>query len=174
MALICNGTSHRKLKIKQGDFMEETKVEKTLKESDKVKTVDSVEYKCYLILGGSPTHKCRRIDITESIPDELIEEYYGYTPGEDKTLDGIAASVIGVEETISYDNKTGEHLELPVANPMGIFISVQQKVNTALQAAIVNERQLNALLGIIDGIFKQCSYERELGVKCAIEENQKH
>lgn len=154
--------------------MEENKVKKTLKQSDKVKTVDSVEYRCYLILGGSPTHECKRIDITESIPDELIEERYGYTPGENKTLEGIAASVIGVEETISYDDKTGEHLELPLANPMGIFVSIQQKVNTALQAAIVNERQLNALLGIIDGIFKQCSYERELGVKRAIEESLKH
>ena len=153
--------------------MEEDKVEETLKESSEIETVDSVEYKCYLILGGSPTHKCRRIDITESIPDELIEEFYGYTPGEDKTLDGIAASVIGVEETISYDDKNGEHLELPLANPMGVFVSIQQKVVTALQASIVNERQLNALTCIIDGIFKQCEYERELGVKSAIEESNK-
>ena len=153
--------------------MEEDKAPEALKESTKIETVDSVEYKCYLILGSDPTHKSKRIDITESIPDDLIEEYYGYTPGEDKTLNGISASVIGLEETISYDDENGEHLELPLANPMGIFVSIQQKIVTALQASIVNERQLNALTCIIDGIFKQCEYERQLGVESAIRKANK-
>lgn len=152
--------------------MEEAKVEKTLKESDKVKTVDTVEYKCYLILGSSPEHKSELIDITDSIPNRLFNERYELKD-DGELLDGIAASVIGVQETITY-KEDGKSIEVPLANPMGIFTSIQQKVNTALQAAIVNERQLNALLGIIDGIFKQCSYERELGVKCVIEENSKH
>lgn len=152
--------------------MEETKVEKTLKESDKVKTVDSVEYKCYLILGSSPEHKSELIDITDSIPDRLFNERYELKD-DSEFLDGIASSVIGIQETITYE-EDGKSIEVSLANPMGIFTSIQQKVNVALQAAIVNERQLNALLGIIDGIFKQCSYERELGVKRAIEENQKH
>ena len=151
--------------------MEEAKVEKTLKQSDKVKTVDTVEYKCYLILGSSPEHKSELIDITDSIPDRLFNERYELKD-DSEFLDGIASSVIGIQETITYE-EDGKSIEVPLANPMGIFTSIQQKVNVALQAAIVNERQLNALLGIIDGIFKQCSYERELGVKCAIEENQK-
>lgn len=152
--------------------MEEAKVEKTLKQSDKVKTVDTVEYKCYLILGSSPEHKSELIDITDSIPDRLFNERYELKD-DSEFLDGIASSVIGIQETITYE-EDGKSIEVPLANPMGIFTSIQQKVNVALQAAIVNERQLNALLGIIDGIFKQCSYERELGVKHVIEENQKH
>lgn len=152
--------------------MEEAKVEKTLKESDKIKTADSVEYKCYLILGSSPKHKSERINITDSIPDRLFNERYELKD-DSELLDGIAASVIGIQETITY-KEDGKSIEVPLENPMGIFTSIQQKVNTALQAAIVNERQLNALLGIIDNIFKQCSYERELGLKCVIEENLKH
>ena len=152
--------------------MEEAKVEKTLKQSDKVKTVDTVEYKCYLILGSSPEHKSELIDITDSIPDRLFNERYELKD-DSEFLDGIASSVIGIQETITYE-EDGKSIEVPLANPMGIFTSIQQKVNVALQAAIVNERQLNALLGIIDGIFKQCSYERELGVKHVIEENLKH
>lgn len=152
--------------------MEENKVEKTPKQSDKVKTVDAVEYKCYLILGSSPEHKSELIDITDSIPNRLFNERYELKD-DSEFLDGIAASVIGIQETITYE-EDGKSIEVPLANPMGIFVSIQQKVNTALQAAIVNERQLNALLGIIDGIFKQCSYERELGVKRVIEENLKH
>lgn len=166
--------------------MEENKVEKTLKESDKIVTVDSVEYKIYLILGGSPSHKCRRIDITESIPDDVIEEYYTCKESDiaESTLpemgkdykyqdyDGIAASVIGVQETISSPELDGG-VEIPLTNPLGIFVSIQQKINTALQASIVNEKQLNALTSIIDGIFRQCEYARKLGVKSAIEESNK-
>lgn len=160
--------------------MEETKVEKTLKQSDKVKTVDAVEYKCYLILGSSPEYKSRMIDITESIPEDLIEERYAYDPKCAESdpeaaskYNNISASVIGVAETIqSPDVNNG--IEVPLANPFGIFVSIQQKINTALQAAIVNEKQLNALTSMIDYIFKQCEYERELGVKHVIEENLKH
>lgn len=139
-----------------------------LKEAN-VTTVDSVEYKLYLILGGSPVHSPRRIDITESIPDDVIEEYYS---SERKFYDGIAASVIGVQETIS-SLEISDGVEIPLTNPMGIFTSIQQKINNALQAAIVNERQLNALTGMIDGIFKQCEYERQLGVKSVIENADK-
>lgn len=142
-----------------------------LKEANTVYT-DGVEYKMYLVLGESPSHKSRVIDITESIPDDLIEEYYASdlkdAESDSREYSGISASVIGVMETIeSADISDG--LELPLCNPFGIFVSIQQKINTALQAAIVNERQLNALTSMIDNIFKQCEYERELGLKHCLE-----
>ena len=130
-----------------------------LKEANTVYT-DGVEYKMYLVLGESPSHKSRVIDITESIPDDLVEDSRKYS--------GISASVIGVMETIGSPD-ISDGLELPLCNPFGIFVSIQQKINTALQAAIVNERQLNALTSMIDNIFKQCEYERELGLKHCLE-----
>lgn len=143
--------------------MEETKASKALKESD----IANVEYKMYLCLGANPDHDCRVIDITESIPDEIIEEYYG---GDSDNRGGIASSVIGVKETIKAP-EINSGVEVPLTNSIGLFVSVQQKINVALQAAIVNERQLNALIGIIDGIFRQCQYERELGLKNCVEQS---
>lgn len=143
--------------------MEETKADKALKESD----IANVEYKMYLCLGANPDHDGKVIDITESIPDEIIEEYYG---NESDSRGGIASSVIGVKETIKAP-EINSGVEIPLTNSIGLFVSVQQKINVALQAAIVNGRQLNALIGIIDGIFRQCQYERELGLKHCVEEN---
>lgn len=138
-----------------------------LKEANTVYT-DGVEYKMYLVLGESPSHKSRVIDITESIPDDLVEEYYASdlrdAESDSRKYSGISASVIGVMETIESPD-ISDGLELPLCNPFGIFVSIQQKINTALQAAIVNERKLNALTSMIDNIFKQCEYERELGLK---------
>ena len=150
--------------------MEDNKAS-ALKESNIVYT-DGVEYKMYLILGESPSHKSRVIDITASIPEDLIEERYAIDPNAEDLatakLSGISASVTGVMETIKLPD-TNEELVLPLSNPFGIFVSIQQKVNTALKAAIVNERQLNALTSIIDGIFEQCAHDRELGLKHCIE-----
>ena len=157
--------------------MEDNKAGKAVKESDIIYT-DGVEYKMYLILGESPTHKSRVIDITESIPEDLIEEYYTYDPKcvesdseASSKYNGISASVIGVMETVQSPDINGG-VEVPLANPFGIFVSIQQKINTVLQAAIVNEKQLNALTSMIDNIFKQCEYERELGLKHCIEKEK--
>lgn len=157
--------------------MEDNKAGKAVKESDIIYT-DGVEYKMYLILGESPTHKSRVIDITESIPEDLIEEYYAHDPKYAESdseasskYNGISASVIGVMETVQSPDINGG-VEVPLANPFGIFISIQQKINTVLQAAIVNEKQLNALTSMIDNIFKQCEYERELGLKHCIEKEK--
>lgn len=157
--------------------MEDNKAGKAVKESDIIYT-DGVEYKMYLILGESPTHKSRVIDITESIPEDLIEEYYAYDPKcvesdseASSKYNGISASVIGVMETVQSPDINGG-VEVPLANPFGIFVSIQQKINTVLQAAIVNEKQLNALTSMIDNIFKQCEYERELGLKHCIEKEK--
>lgn len=154
--------------------MEDNKASKALKESNIIYT-DGVEYKMYLVLGGSPSHESRMVDITESIPEDLIEEYYAYDPkcveSDSKApskYDSISASVIGVVETVQSPD-IGSGVEVPLANPLGIFVSIQQKINTALQAAIVNERQLNALTSMVDNIFKQCEYERTLGLKHCIE-----
>lgn len=157
--------------------MEDNKANKAVKESN-ITYTDGVEYKMYLVLGGSPSHESRVIDITESIPEDLIEERYTYDPKCAKPdseaaskYNSISASVIGVAETIqSPDINNG--IEVPLANPFGIFVSIQQKINTALQAAIVNEKQLNALTSMIDNIFKQCEYERELGLKRCIEKEK--
>ena len=153
--------------------MEDNKANKAVKESN-IAYTDGVEYKMYLVLGGSPSHESRVIDITESIPEDLIEERYTYDPESEEApsrYNSISASVIGVAETIqSPDINNG--IEVPLANPFGIFVSIQQKINTALQAAIVNEKQLNALTSMIDNIFKQCEYERELGLKHCIEKEK--
>lgn len=153
--------------------MEDNKANKAVKESNIIYT-DGVEYKMYLVLGESPSHKSRMIDITESIPEDLIEERYTYDPENEEApsrYNSISASVIGVAETIqSPDINNG--IEVPLANPFGIFVSIQQKINTALQAAIVNEKQLNALTSMIDNIFKQCEHERELGLKHCIEKEK--
>ena len=142
-----------------------------LKEANTVCT-DGVEYKMYLVLGESPSHKSRVIDITGSIPDDLVEEYYASdlrdAESDSRKYSGISASVIGVMETIKFSD-ISDGLELPLCNPFGIFSSIQQKINTALQAAIVNERQLNALTSMSNDIFKQCEYERELGLKHCLE-----
>lgn len=153
--------------------MEDNKANKAVKESN-ITYTDGVEYKMYLVLGGSPSHESRVIDITESIPEDLIEERYTYDPESEEApsrYNSISASVIGVAETVQSPD-INDGIEVPLANPFGIFVSIQQKINTALQAAIVNEKQLNALTSMIDNIFKQCEYERELGLKHCIEKEK--
>ena len=109
--------------------MEDNKANKALKESNIIYT-DGVEYKMYLVLGESPSHKSRMIDITESIPEDLIEEYYAYDPKcaesdseASSKYNSIFASVIGVVETVqSPDIDSG--MEIPLANPLGISVSI--------------------------------------------------
>lgn len=142
--------------------MEDNKASKALKESD----ITNIEYKMYLCLGADPDHDCKVIDITESIPDELIEEYYA----SDSTYERISDAIIGVKEVIKTPKIDGG-CEISLANPLGIHVSIQQKINNVLQAAIVNERQYRAISSLVDDVFKQCEFERGLSVKNCVRKN---
>lgn len=138
----------------------ETKDDKSLTSIDKINVK--------LVLGSSPTHESRLLDISEAFPKEIVDEINAEMKeyeSNDPTLFGATDRIVGAVETF-YDaeGKTKQSF-LPLINPFGTFVSLQQGVNRLLRGAIVNQKQLDALLESVDELFNNVEKERQQGLK---------
>lgn len=143
----------------------ETKDDKSLTSINKINVK--------LVLGSSPTHESRVLDISEAFPEEIVGEIKAEMEEHecsDPTLFGATARIVGAIETFyDVDGKT-EQSFLPLTNPFGAFVSLQQGVHRILRGAIVNQKQLDALLESVDELFNNVEKERQQGLKCVYKE----
>ena len=141
------------------------------KDDKSLTSVDKINVK--LVLGSSPTHESRLLDISEAFPEEIVGEINTEMKEHecsDPTLFGATARIVGAIETFyDADGKT-EQSFLPLMNPFGAFISLQQGVNRILRGAIVNQKQLDALLESVDELFNNAEKERQRGIEYVYKE----
>ena len=134
-----------------------------------------------LVFGSSPDHEPHIIDITDTIPREMLREFDHdqsvIDPEIREHVDELVPSVIGFSPKIIgtietfYDSEgKSERLFLPLMNPFGAFVSLQQGVNRILRGAIVNQKQLDALLESVDELFNNVEKERQQGLKYVYKE----
>ena len=143
----------------------ETKDDKSLTAIDKINVK--------LVLGSSPAHESRVLDISETLPKEIIGELNSERKEyecSDTTLLGATARIIGAIETFYDVNGKTEQLFLPLMNPFGALVSLQRGVHRILRGAIVNQKQLDALLESVDELFNNVEKERQQGLKYVYKE----
>ena len=143
----------------------ETKDDKSLTAIDKINVK--------LVLGSSPEHESRVLDISEALPKEIIGEINSEMKEyecSDPTLLGATARIIGAIETFYYVNGKTEQSFLPLMNQFGALVSLQQGVHRILRGAIVNQKQLDALLESVDELFNNVEKERQQGLKYVCKE----
>ena len=143
----------------------ETKDDKSLTAIDKINVK--------LVLGSSPTHESRVLDISEAFTKEIIGEINAEIKEHecsDPTLLGATAKIIGAIETFYDANGKTEQSFLSLMNPFGAFVSLQQGVHRILRGAIVNQKQLDALLESVDELFDNVEKENQRGLKYVYKE----
>ena len=143
----------------------ETKDDKSLTAIDKINVK--------LVLGSSPAHESRVLDISKALPKEIIGEINSERKEyecSDPTLLGATARIIGAIETFYDVNGKTEQSFLPLMNPFGALVSLQQGVHRILRGAIVNQKQLDALLESVDELFNNDEKERQQGLKYVYKE----
>ena len=143
----------------------ETKDDKSLTAIDKINVK--------LVLGSSPAHESRVLDISKALPKEIIGEINSERKEyecSDPTLLGATARIIGAIETFYDVNGKTEQSFLPLMNPFGALVSLQQGVHRILRGAIVNQKQLDALLESVDELFNNVEKERQQGLKYVYKE----
>ena len=144
------------------------------KDDKSLTTIKRVNLK--LVFGSDPEHEPHIIDITDTIPREMLQEFDHdqsvMDPEIKEHVDELMPSVIGFSPRIIgtietfYDSEgKSERLFLPLLNPFGVFVSIQQGINRILRGAIVNQKQLDALLESVDEIFKNAEKEHRQGVE---------
>lgn len=141
------------------------------KDDKSLTTIDKINVK--LVLDSSPAHESRVLDISEALPKEIIGEINSERKEyecSDPTLLGATARIIGAIETFYDVNGKTEQSFLPLMNPFGAFVSLQQGVNRILRGAIVNQKQLDALLESVDELFNNVEKERQQGLKYVYKE----
>ena len=141
------------------------------KDDKSLTTIDKINVK--LVLGSSPAHESRVLDISETLPKEIIGEINSERKEyecSDPTLLGATARIIGAIETFYDVNGKTEQLFLPLMNPFGAFVSLQQGMHRILRGAIVNQKQLEALLESVDELFNNVEKERQQGLKYVYKE----
>ena len=143
----------------------ETKDDKSLTAIDKINVK--------LVLGSSPSHESRVLDISEALPKEIIGEINSERKEyecSDPTLLGATARIIGAIETFYDANGKTEQSFLSLMNPFGAFVSLQQGMHRILRGAIVNQKQLDALLESVDELFNNVEKEHQQGLKYVYKE----
>ena len=141
------------------------------KDDKSLTTIDKINVK--LVLGSSPAHESRVLDISEALPKEIIGEINAEMKEyecSDPTLLGATARIIGAIETFYDVNGKTEQSFLPLMNPFGAFVSLQQGVHRILRGAIVNQKQLYALLESVDELFDNVEKEHQQGLKYVYKE----
>lgn len=141
------------------------------KDDKSLTTIDKINVK--LVLGSSPAHESRVLDISGAFPKEVIGEINAERKEyecSDPTLLGATARIIGAVETFYDANGKTEQSFLPLMNPFGAFVSLQQGVHRILRGAIVNQKQLDALLESVDELFNNVEKERQQGLKYVCKE----
>ena len=141
------------------------------KDDKSLTTIDKINVK--LVLGSSPAYESRVLDISEALPKEIIGEINSERKEyecSDPTLLGATARIIGAIETFYDVNGKTEQSFLPLMNPFGALVSLQQGVHRILRGAIVNQKQLDALLESVDELFNNVEKERQQGLKYVYKE----
>ena len=141
------------------------------KDDKSLTTIDKINVK--LVLGSSPACESRVLDISEALPKEIIGEINSERKEHecsDPTLFGATARIIGAIETFYDVNGKTEHSFLPLMNPFGAFVYLQQGVHRILRGAIVNQKQLDALLESVDELFNNVEKEHQQGLKYVYKE----
>ena len=144
------------------------------KDDKSLTTIKRVNLK--LVFGSSPDHEPHIIDITDTIPREMLREFDHDQSVMDPEIKehvdelmpsviGFSPKIIGTIETFYDSEGKSERLFLPLLNPFGVFVSIQQGINRILRGAIVNQKQLDALLESVDEIFKNAEKEHRQGVE---------
>ena len=144
------------------------------KDDKSLTTIKRVNLK--LVFGSSPEHEPHIIDITDTIPSEMLREFDHDQLVMDPEIKehvnelvpsviGFSPKIIGTIETFYDSEGKSERLFLPLLNPFGAFVSLQQGVNRILRGAIVNQKQLDALLESVDEVFKNAEKEHEQGLE---------
>ena len=141
------------------------------KDDKSLTTIDKINVK--LVLGSSPTHESRVLDISKTLPKEIIGEINAEMKEHecsDPTLLGATARIIGAIETFYDANGKTEQSFLSLMNPFGAFVSLQQGVHRILRGAIVNQKQLDALLESVDELFDNVEKEHQQDLKYVYKE----
>ena len=141
----------------------ETKDEKSLKS---LKSLKQINLK--MVLGSSPTQDSYVFDISDAIPQEKLQEVElelakGGKPFPGAT--GVSPSIIGAIETYYFSDGSTDRLFLPLMNPFGVFVSLEQEIDRLLTGAIVNQKQLEALKESVHEIFENNRKNRKQGVE---------
>ena len=134
-----------------------------------------------LVFGSDPEHEPHVMDVTDAIPKEMLQEFDHdqFVVDTDSkepinqripSVIGFSPKIIGTIETFYDAEGKSERLFLPLLNPFGVFVSIQQGINRILRGAIVNQKQLDALLESVDEIFKNAEKEHRQGVEYVYKE----
>lgn len=141
------------------------------KDDKSLTSINSINLK--LVFGGDPTHKPYIVDIANVLPNEMITELnLDRAKGRevDASVIGFSPRIIGAIETFYSLTGDSKRLFLPLMNPTGAFVSLQQGINRILRGAIVNQKQLDALLESVDELFKNVEKERQQGLEYVYKE----
>ena len=149
------------------------------KDDKSLTTIKRVNLK--LVFGSDPEHESHLVDVTDTIPREMLREFdhdqfvvdkkskEHINPREPFAI-GFSPKIIGAIETFYDTDGKSERLFLPLMNPFGAFVSLQQGVNRILRGAIVNQKQLDALLESVNELFSNAEKERQQGLEYVYKE----
>lgn len=129
-----------------------------------------------LVFGRDLEHEPHIIDVSDAIPKEMLQELdhdqFVVDPKSKEHINELVPSVIGFSPKIIgtietfYDSEgKSKRLFLPLMNPFGVSVSIQQGINRILRGAIVNQKQLDALLESVDELFSNAEKERKQGLE---------
>lgn len=136
------------------------------KDDKSLKSLKQINLK--MVLGSSPTHDSYVFDISDAIPQERLQEVELELAKDGKPFPGatgVSPSIIGAIETYCFSDGSTDRLFLPLMNPFGAFVSLEQEINRLLTGAIVNQKQLEALKESVHEIFESNTNKRRQGVE---------
>lgn len=149
------------------------------KDDKSLTTIKRVNLK--LVFGSDPDHESHIVDVTDTIPREMLREFdhdqfvldpktREHVNENEPSVIGFSPKIIGAIETFYDKDGRTKRLFLPLMNPFGAFLSLQQGVNRLLRGAIVNQKQLDALLESVDELFNNVEKERQQGLEYVYKE----
>ena len=149
------------------------------KDDKSLTTIKHVNLK--LVFGSDPDHESHIVDVTNTIPREMQREFdhdqfvvnpksREYVNERVPSVIGFSPKIIGAIETFYDKDGRTKRLFLPLMNPFGAFLSLQQGVNRLLRGAIVNQKQLDALLESVDELFNNVEKEQKQGLEYVYKE----
>lgn len=149
------------------------------KDDKSLTTIKRVNLK--VVFGSDPEHEAHIVDVTDAIPSEMRHEFdhdqfvvdpktREYVNENEPSVIGFSPKIIGAIETFYDKDGRTKRLFLPLMNPAGAFVSLQQGINRLLRGAIVNQKQLDALLESVDELFNNVEKERQQGLEYVYKE----
>ena len=134
---------------------------------NKAPALTEANYNIKLILGVDPNHKSKVIDITKPIVEAL--SYNDVFPEGIDDM-GIAYRIIGVLEQTTGPGAPN-YLHSPALRTNRQFMFLIQDINRILDATIVNNKQLEAVKGLVAGVFKKHDDDCMAGINRVLAEH---